>query len=151
MIEEGKQEPAISVDSGAAVTMEVSNESKLECRDTTKRPVLKLSVNLIETYKYINKVYYDAKAKKQSAQSSEGRGGVHNGGLDDQHYDYIVKNEELCHDRYILKHRIGKVSGQYFSIMICCCSVGIIVDLLNHLYCLLSYCVGFFWTSCGCV
>jgi len=118
MIDEGKQEQiaaetsSVITDTAAPVLMEVSgNESqKIECRDTNNRPVMKLSVNLIATYKFINKIYYDAKAKKQVSQDTEGRGGVHNNGYDDQHYDYVVKNEELCNDRYILKHRIGKVS-----------------------------------------
>ena len=54
-------------------------------------------------------MYYEAKAKKQ-LEDNDGRGGVHNSGYDDQHYDYIVKHEELICDRYLLKHKIGKVT-----------------------------------------
>ena len=77
-------------------------------RSSLTRPSYKLSVCLIDTYKHINKVYYEAKAKRTS-DDTDSRGGVHNGGYDDQHYDYIVKHEELVGDRYVLKHRIGKV------------------------------------------
>ena len=77
-------------------------------RSSLTRPAYKLSVCLIDTYKNINKVYYEAKAKRQ-IDDTDSRGGVHNGGYDDQHYDYIVKHEELVADRYVLKHRIGKV------------------------------------------
>jgi hypothetical protein len=89
--------------------MEGVNEDKFVPRLTTQRPAHKLSVQLIETYKYINKVYYDMKAKKQLESDTDGRGGVHNSGYDDQNYDYIVKHEELVADRYLLKHKIGKV------------------------------------------
>ena len=37
------------------------------------------------------------------------RGGVHNDGYDDQNYDYILVGDELVNDRYILKHKMGKV------------------------------------------
>ncbi len=38
------------------------------------------------------------------------RGGVHNDGYDDQNYDYILVGDEIFNDRYILKHRMGRVS-----------------------------------------
>ncbi len=38
------------------------------------------------------------------------RGGVHNNGYDDQYYDYILRHDEVIQDRYVLKHRIGKVT-----------------------------------------
>ena len=81
-------------------------------RDTRLRPVYKLSVELIDTYKYINRVYYEARAKKAAAQEqiSHSRGGVLNDGYDDQHYDYIIHSDEVFYERYVLKHRIGKGS-----------------------------------------
>ena len=81
-------------------------------RGPEERPVLKLSVYLIDTYKHINRIYYEARARiKQQEEASGGadRGGVHNNGWDDAHYDYIVQAEEVIHGRYMLKHRIGKV------------------------------------------
>lgn len=76
-------------------------------RSHTERPVHKLSVQLIDTYKNINKAYYEAKALRQKETSN--RGGVYNDGYDDQHYDYIISGDEIFADRYVLKHRIGKV------------------------------------------
>jgi dual specificity tyrosine-phosphorylation-regulated kinase 1 len=76
------------------------------------RPLYKLSVRLIDTYKHINKIYYQARAQQTRSQNelSGNRGGVHNDGYDDQQYDYILKNDEIFHDRYLLRHRIGKGS-----------------------------------------
>jgi len=80
-------------------------------RSSSERPCVKLTVRLIDTYKHINKVYYEARAKAKSLEESEGasRGGTYNGGFDDQHYDYIIQAEEVFNGRYILKHKIGKV------------------------------------------
>lgn len=44
-----------------------------------------------------------------SEQADITRGGVHNDGYDDVHYDYILVGDEIILDRYIIKHRIGKV------------------------------------------
>ena len=80
-------------------------------RSPMERPVYKLSVRLIDTYKYINKVYYEGRAKRQAERAGGNRGGVYNNGYDDQHYDYILtEGMELFADRYLLKHRIGKGS-----------------------------------------
>ncbi len=54
-------------------------------------------------------VYYEAKAKRLREQAETARGGVYNDGYDDQNYDYILKGDEIIYDRYILKHRMGKV------------------------------------------
>lgn len=97
-----------------------SKEEVFECRDPFTRPIYALSVKLIDTYKHINKVYYDAKAKKLKEQSSDavGRTGVRNHGYDNSDYDYIVNSEdgELLHERYLTKRKLGKGSfGQVFS------------------------------------
>ncbi|RYH29626.1 hypothetical protein EON65_07875 [archaeon] len=54
-------------------------------------------------------MYYEAKAKRLKQKDDSHRGGVHNDGYDDQNYDYIFKGEELFNDRYVIKHRMGKV------------------------------------------
>jgi hypothetical protein len=82
----------------------------------TERPSYKLSVKLIETYKNINKViffvlpiicrhlnqfiqlYYEERANRLQEQADVTRGGVHNDGYDDQHYDYIILTEEVIND-----------------------------------------------------
>ena len=58
-----------------------------------------------------HQVYYEAKAKRLREQADVTRGGVFNDGYDDQHYDYILQSniDEIFAERYILKHRIGKV------------------------------------------
>jgi dual specificity tyrosine-phosphorylation-regulated kinase 1 len=90
-----------------------------EHRDPLSRPIYQLSVKLIDTYKHINKVYYDAKAKKLKEQSVDtaGRTGVKNNGYDNADYDYIIQNDtgEIFHERYIIKHKLGKGSfGQVY-------------------------------------
>jgi dual specificity tyrosine-phosphorylation-regulated kinase 1 len=86
------------------------------------RPIVKLSVSLIETYKTINKVYYEerdarraaravAQKMEASAETAADFGtGTHNNGWDDEHYDYIVKSGEIFNSRYIIRERIGKGS-----------------------------------------
>lgn len=92
-------------------TEENVNETSqvIELREPTTRPVYRLSVKLIDTYKYINKVYYEAKARKIREQQGNNRVGIYNEGYDDQNYDYIIHGDEMFAERYILKHRIGKV------------------------------------------
>lgn len=89
---------------------ETDDQPQIQYRDPNERPVFKLSVKLLETYKHINKVYYEAKAKRLREQKESSRGGVHNDGFDDQNYDYILQGDEILKDRYILKHRMGKGS-----------------------------------------
>lgn len=101
------------------------------------RPVVKLSLSLIETYKRINEVYYEEKQSKKAekktiaavakAQShiheqqqkdsqidqtqQQQRGdGVNNNGYDDEHFDYILKSGETFNSRYIIQEKIGKGS-----------------------------------------
>lgn len=73
-------------------------------------------------------VYYEAKAKRLREQKESSRGGVHNDGFDDQHYDYILQGDEILKDRYILKHRMGKV----------CSHGGDVCDQCSHLILSLS-------------
>lgn len=93
------------------------NVAELDCgaapsRHPLDRPVVKLSLRLIDTYKNVNKLYYERKARRQRKQSrtEPNRGGVHNNGYDDQNYDYIIQPGEVFADRYVLKNRIGKGS-----------------------------------------
>eukprot|EP00981_Chlorochromonas_danica_P010597 scaffold3290_cov165-Ochromonas_danica.AAC.40 len=79
-------------------------------RASNLRPALKLSVNLIDTYKYINKLYYEAKAKRLRESNESHRGGVHNNGYDDQNYDYILRGDEIFNNRYVIKYKMGKGS-----------------------------------------
>eukprot|EP00547_Thalassionema_nitzschioides_P005594 CAMPEP_0194210290 /NCGR_PEP_ID=MMETSP0156-20130528/8135_1 /TAXON_ID=33649 /ORGANISM="Thalassionema nitzschioides, Strain L26-B" /LENGTH=689 /DNA_ID=CAMNT_0038937615 /DNA_START=314 /DNA_END=2383 /DNA_ORIENTATION=- len=77
------------------------------------RPLIKLSVLLIDTYKQINKVYYEereARRAARAAQKAQQGHGANNNGWDDENYDYIVTSGEMFYDRYLIKERIGKGS-----------------------------------------
>jgi dual specificity tyrosine-phosphorylation-regulated kinase 1 len=102
------EEDAVSVHADEAD--ETDDQQIILLRDPNERPVFKLSVKLLDTYKYINKVYYESKARRLREQKESSRGGVHNDGFDDQNYDYILQGDEILKDRYILKHRMGKGS-----------------------------------------
>lgn len=77
------------------------------------RPIVKLSVSLIDTYKHINRVYYeerDARRAARAAQKAQKGQGANNNGWDDDNYDYIVTSGEMIYGRYVIKERIGKGS-----------------------------------------
>ena len=82
-------------------------------RPQKDRPLIKLSVSLIDTYKTINTVYYEEREARKAARSKEktkkGQG-TNNSGWDDENYDYIITPGELFYDRYRIKERIGKGS-----------------------------------------
>ena len=77
------------------------------------RPLIKLSVSLIDTYKRINTVYYEERDARRAARAKEkaqkGQG-ANNNGWDDENYDYIITQGELFYGRYRIKERIGKGS-----------------------------------------
>ncbi|GKY98133.1 hypothetical protein MPSEU_000771100 [Mayamaea pseudoterrestris] len=95
-------------------------------RPPNERPIVKLSIALIDTYKQINTIYYEerdarraqrAKEKKLQQQQSSGTsssaaGGAtsNNNGWDDENYDYIFTPGELFYGRYKIMERIGKGS-----------------------------------------
>lgn len=80
----------------------------------------KLSVNLIDTYKFINQVYYEKRKRRQESKAASGanqsglnkkeRKGTVNNGWDDDNYDYIIKENEMLHERYDVNTVIGKGS-----------------------------------------
>lgn len=77
------------------------------------RPLVKLSVSLIDTYKHINTVYYEERDARRAARAKEkggGKAGSTNNGWDDENYDYIVTQGELFYGRYKIRERIGKGS-----------------------------------------
>ncbi|KAL3786974.1 hypothetical protein HJC23_005485 [Cyclotella cryptica] len=98
------------------------------------RPIVKLSVSLIDTYKEINRVYYrerearraarQAAAQQQQQQQqasasasasasqppSQQGPGTQNNGWDDDNFDYILTPNETIQNRYVLQKRIGKGS-----------------------------------------
>ncbi|KAJ1453256.1 kinase-like domain-containing protein [Pelagophyceae sp. CCMP2097] len=78
-------------------------------RPASDRPLYKMSVQLIDTYKHINKVYYERKARRKAHQRDEAANE-----WDDEHYDYIVALEDshtpAFGEHYVIKERIGKGS-----------------------------------------
>eukprot|EP00939_MAST-03C_sp_MAST-3C-sp1_P000078 g78.t1 len=79
-------------------------------RDPSAAPVRKLTVNLIQTYKHINKVYYAAKEKRLKKKSEAESGSGDKNSCDDENYNYIIQENEVLADRYIVECRIGKGS-----------------------------------------
>jgi dual specificity tyrosine-phosphorylation-regulated kinase 1 len=86
------------------------------------RPLIKLSLSLIDTYKHINTIYYEERDARRAARAKEktqktnqqpasaSGQGANNNGWDDENYDYIVTPGELFFGRYKIKERIGKGS-----------------------------------------
>ena len=85
-----------------------------EPRDPMDAPLRKLSVNLIDTYKLINQVYYEKRKRRQEERALQAgkkeRKGNFNNGWDDENYDYIIRNGELFNERYVVSTIIGKGS-----------------------------------------
>eukprot|EP00041_Stephanoeca_diplocostata_P019265 m.412701 g.412701 ORF g.412701 m.412701 type:complete len:476 (-) comp21258_c0_seq6:108-1535(-) len=72
-------------------------------RDSSRAPLRKLTVDLINTYKHINEVYYAAKRARKNKETW-------NDGYDDENHDYIVKAGEVWDDRYDIKGLLGRGS-----------------------------------------
>lgn len=73
-------------------------------RDPKAAPLFKLSVDLINTYKRINEVYY----AKKTATTAEVK---YNDGHDDENADYVIKpGEAFSNGRYEVQQLLGKGS-----------------------------------------
>lgn len=96
-------------------------------RERKDAPLVRLSIDLIKTYKTINQVYYNNKEKAKgrapdgvqpttststssnlAPQKSSRR--VYNDGYDDENADYIVRIGELFNERYEILGNLGKGS-----------------------------------------
>lgn len=97
---------AVAMESSTAAPEHSSSVS----RPPTERPVYKLTMKLIDTYKHVNSVYFAAKALKTQQNRSRNRNGVQNDGFDDNSYDLILVADEVFNNRYVLKAKIGKGS-----------------------------------------
>ena len=99
-------------------TMQTPYIQEAPARPSVERPIVKLSLNLIDTYKRINEAYYEnqrQRAEEEPPRNDETRQeprgqGVHNHGWDDENYDYILINGEMIQGRYRIQERIGRGS-----------------------------------------
>eukprot|EP00055_Hartaetosiga_balthica_P014749 m.82895 g.82895 ORF g.82895 m.82895 type:complete len:448 (+) comp8679_c1_seq1:64-1407(+) len=82
--------------------MSNTKQKKVEVSDErSASKTIKLSVHLIDTYRFINKVYYEKKGKQKKK---------NNNGYDDANYDYKLQKGEIWEDRYIVSGLLGKGS-----------------------------------------
>lgn len=94
-------------------TMQTPHIQPIPTRVPSERPIVKLSLCLIDTYKRINDRYYNDQTNnppRTTRPEPGSRGGVRNNGWDDENYDYIIKRGELIGNRYEIQERIGKGS-----------------------------------------
>eukprot|EP01062_Namystynia_karyoxenos_P044397 TRINITY_DN326_c0_g1_i2.p1 TRINITY_DN326_c0_g1~~TRINITY_DN326_c0_g1_i2.p1 ORF type:complete len:472 (+),score=147.38 TRINITY_DN326_c0_g1_i2:186-1601(+) len=78
-------------------------------RPLKDRPVIRLSVDLLATYKHINDLFYSNKRRQHAAQKSS-TGTIYNDGHDDQNGNYLVQIGEEVAGRYIVQDVLGKGS-----------------------------------------
>ena len=78
-------------------------------RPAASRPLHKLTISLIGTYKVINALYYENKARLRLDQGKHA--------WDDEHHDYIIQPGEDILDRYVVRGRIGK--GSFGQVLRC--------------------------------
>ncbi|GMI41976.1 hypothetical protein TeGR_g319 [Tetraparma gracilis] len=100
---------ASALSGGSAAAASLAPAAPPPARPPAARPLHKLSVSLIDTYKLINKVYYDQKAKRKAARAPPQDAGQ-GGDWDDDNYDYIIRPDEIFYDRYKIREKIGKGS-----------------------------------------
>lgn len=96
-------DPDTATSAEAPLSPADADKPSITFRDASKAPLRKLSVNLIQTYKNINQVYYAAKRARKEATK-------HNDGYDDENRDYIVLPGEVWFGRYEIKGLLGKGS-----------------------------------------
>jgi Serine/threonine protein kinase len=120
------QDQTTRLQSAHHITMRTPYIQPIHARNPMERPSVRLSVNLIDTYKRINENYYKNKRRRENAEaaadatavaatkadkSQERKNqGVHNHGWDDENYDYILRRGEILNERYKVEERIGKGS-----------------------------------------
>eukprot|EP01062_Namystynia_karyoxenos_P044396 TRINITY_DN326_c0_g1_i1.p1 TRINITY_DN326_c0_g1~~TRINITY_DN326_c0_g1_i1.p1 ORF type:complete len:488 (+),score=138.58 TRINITY_DN326_c0_g1_i1:158-1621(+) len=78
-------------------------------RSLKERPCIRLSVDLLATYKHINDMFY-ANKRKQHARLKTGSDKIYNDGFDDENGNYVVQIGEEIAGRFIVQDILGKGS-----------------------------------------
>ncbi|KAJ6236531.1 serine/threonine-protein kinase minibrain [Anaeramoeba flamelloides] len=79
-----------------------SSESSFQPRDSSERPIIKMSVGLLNTYKKINQLYYSHKSILKKEQFT-----VTKNVYDDENYNYLIKENEIFAGSYQIIKLIG--------------------------------------------
>jgi len=98
----------MSIPNGQVQSIEYKKSDIDTKRPSSLRPVYKMSVGLIDTYRGINSRYYANKAARLG--NSQSNPGIWNNGYDDCDFNYIVSPNQVLADRYELHERVGKGS-----------------------------------------
>jgi len=95
-------------DDGEAAAEEVQHEA----RPDSERLLVRLTVDLIATYKGINKRYYEKKKKREQMEAADEEKPItgSDGGVDDHNYNYVLRPGEVLADRYNMMELLGKGS-----------------------------------------
>jgi hypothetical protein len=94
-----------------------AEEAQHEARPDRERLVVMMTVDLIATYKGINKRYYEKKKKREQMEAADEEKPItgSDGGVDDHNYNYVLRPGEVVADRYNMMELLGKGSfGQVF-------------------------------------
>eukprot|EP00053_Salpingoeca_punica_P012448 m.111451 g.111451 ORF g.111451 m.111451 type:complete len:544 (+) comp15950_c5_seq1:649-2280(+) len=98
------KQPDPPKDAKATMEVDAAKPAGKQFRPRKEAPVRKLSVDLINTYKHINEVYYAAKRARMKEPTAN------NDGYDDENHDYIIRVGETFQERYLVKATLGKGS-----------------------------------------
>ncbi|KAJ3416783.1 Dual specificity tyrosine-phosphorylation-regulated kinase 1A [Chytridiales sp. JEL 0842] len=125
-------------------------------RDPKRSPLMKLSVNLVETYININKHFYSQEKKKRTGQQQQQQSTVNaatttsatastctdkkikqpsnnNNGYDDENDDYIFKEGEVWEDRFYIRKQLGRGSfGQVFEAYDHTCNQNVAIKVIKN-------------------
>ncbi|KAJ6251248.1 serine/threonine-protein kinase minibrain [Anaeramoeba flamelloides] len=97
--------PETENENGGSQTSQTKSE--FQVRSNSERPVVKMSVGLLNTYKTINKKYYEKKMQKELKNKSQGSLPLYNNGYDDENYNYVFKENEIFAGIYQIVRNIG--------------------------------------------
>ncbi|KAJ3448659.1 serine/threonine-protein kinase minibrain [Anaeramoeba flamelloides] len=104
---ETETETETETESVGGSTQGSQTENESQTRSNFERPVVKMSVGLLNTYKTINKKYYEKKMQKDFKNKSHRSLSLYNNGYDDESYNYVIKKNEVFAGVYQIVRNIG--------------------------------------------